>query len=243
MKDFKGETSNENNLIRATQRAIGALDNGWVGTQTMSDLAVAVGATGCWPCTLRMYDMPVIIGEDLIAASPKAGCAAYANSISGGFSYNGAPCSILVNRGKVLGATACHAWLGQSESVLFREESGSFSVARVKSASELPPDIRWAVGGMGLLDMFSPDEEGFSGRYADVLRVTNHTVVGTKKGMVYLVYCRVMSGSQVNTFIRDKLKLEHAIMLDGGHVAAINGSEQFAKINTWQTQFSLLQAV
>ena len=44
MKDFRGETNSEDKLIRATQRAIGALDNGWVGAQTMSDLAVAVGA-------------------------------------------------------------------------------------------------------------------------------------------------------------------------------------------------------
>ena len=32
-----------------------------------------------------------------------------------------------------------------------------------------------------------------------------------------------------------------AIMLDGGHVAAINGAESFAKINTGQIQYHMIQ--
>lgn len=243
MKDFRGETNSEDKLIRATQRAIGALDNGWVGAQTMSDLAVAVGADGCWPCTLRLYDMPVIIAEDIVAANPKKGCASFANSMSGGFSYNAAPCSILVDRGNILGSVACHAWLGNPETVLYRTEDGRFGLTRAKSVSDLPKNIRWAVGGMGLMNMYDPDKEGFSGKYADVLRITNHTLIGVKNGKVYLVYCKTMSGNQVNNFVSEKLKLDMAIMLDGGHVAAMNGAEPFSKINMWQTQYSLLQGV
>lgn len=243
MKDFKGETNSEDKLIRATQRAIGALDNGWVGAQTMSDLAVAVGAEGCWPCTVRLYDMPVIIAKDIIVCNPKSGCKNFANSLSGSFSYQQKPCSILVNRGDVLCASACHAFLGYPESVLYRLEGGKFGIQRAKSAGELPENIRWAVGAMGLLDYYDPAAEGFTGAYGDVVRKTNHTVLGAKAGMVHLVYCRNMTGAEVNAFCRDKLKLELAVMLDGGHVAAINGGESFARINTSQAQYNMIQAV
>lgn len=243
MKDFKGETVSEERMIQAMQRAVGAQDNGWVGAQTMSDLAVAVGAEGCWPCTVRLYDMPVIIAEDILVCNPRSGCKNFSNSMSGSFSYQGKPCSILVNRGDVLCGSACHAFLGYPESVLYRLEDGRFGIQRAKSVSELPENVRWAVGAMGLLNNYDPAAEGFSGTYADVLRKTNHTVLGTKAGMVHLVYCRNMTGAEVNAFCRDKLKLELAVMLDGGHVAAINGAESFARINTSQAQFSLIQAV
>ena len=242
MKDFRGETNSEDRMIRAMQKAIGAQDNGWVGAQTMSDLAVAVSAD-CWPCTLRLYDMPVIIADDIIVCNPGMGCKNYANSISGSFSYQQKPCSILVNRGNVLCGSACHAWLDKPESVLYRLNDGTFGMKRAKYVGELPEGIRWAVGAMGLLDNYDPAAEGFSGAYADVLRKTNHTVLGTKRGMVHLVYCRNMTGQQVNDFCRNKLKLELAVMLDGGHVAAINGEENFAKINTSQAQYSLIQAI
>lgn len=73
------------------------------------------------------------------------------------------------------------------------------------------------------------------GAYSDVLRKTNHTVLGYKGGLLYGVYCRSMTAQQVNAFCRDKLKLEYAVMLDGGHVAAINGACN--KINTQTRQF------
>lgn len=242
MKDFRGETTSEDRMIRATQKAIGAQDNGWVGAQTMSDLAVAVNAD-CWPCTLRLYDMPVIIADDIIVSNPKAGCRNFTNSMSGSFSYQQKPCSILVNRGNVLCGSACHAWLDKPESVLYRLNDGTFGIQRAKYVGELPEGIRWAVGAMGLLDNYDPAAEGFSGAYADVLRRTNHTVLGVKRGMVHMVYCRNMTGQQVNEFCRDKLKMEMAVMLDGGHVAAINGEESFARINTSQVQYSLIQAI
>ena len=243
MKDFKGETNSEVKLIKALQKAVGAQDNGWVGAQTMSDLAVAVGAEGCWPCTVRLYDMPVIIAEDILVCNPRAGCRSYANSLSGSFSYQGKPCSILVNRGEVLCGSACHAFLGYPESVLYRKKDGSFGLQRARNAGELSEDLRWAVGAMGLLDHYDPAVEGFTGAYADVLRRTNHTVLGTKAGMVHLIYCRHMTGAEVNAFCRDKLRLELAVMLDGGHVAAIYGAESFARINTGQVQYSLIQGI
>ena len=64
---------------------------------------------------------------------------------------------------------------------------------------------------------------------------TNHTVLGYKGGLLYGIYCRSMTAQQVNAFCRDKLKLEYAVMLDGGHVAAIHAA--CSKINTNQRQY------
>ena len=242
MNTIKGGNASETNMIKAVQRAVGAREDGLIGGETMGDIAVEVGAE-CWPLTLKIYNMPVIMAKDIIVCNPKAGCKSYANSLSGSFSYQKAPCSILVNNGKEIGTVACHAWLGNPESVLYRTKDNKFGIKRCKYSSELPSNVKWAVGGMGLLDLYDPAAEGFSGAYADVLRMTNHTVLGVKNNMVYLIYCKSMTGKQVDTFCKDKLKLEMAVMLDGGHVAAINGAESFAKINTSQIQYSMIQAV
>lgn len=44
-----------------------------------------------------------------------------------------------------------------------------------------------------------------------------------------------MTAQQINALCRDKLKLEYAVMLDGGHVAAIHAA--CSKINTNQRQY------
>ena len=154
------------------------------------------------------------------------------NAISGSFSWQGAPCSILVHDGKVVRDWSCH--YPRPESVLYKTRDGAVRIARVSSAAALG-DVVWAVGGMGLLGNYNPAAEGFTGAYSDVLRKTNHTVLGYKGGMLYGVYCRSMTAQQVNALCRDKLKLEYAVMLDGGHVAAIHGACN--KINTQTRQF------
>lgn len=44
MRDIKGSTSEEIRMIKAIQRSVGALDNGWIGNQTLSDIAAINGA-------------------------------------------------------------------------------------------------------------------------------------------------------------------------------------------------------
>ena len=127
---------------------------------------------------------------------------------------------------------SCH--YPRPESVLYKIPGGAVRIARVSSAAALG-GVVWAVGGLGLLDRYDPAAEGFTGAYSDVLRKTNHTALGYKGGMLYGVYCRSMTAQQVNALCRDKLKLEYAVMLDGGHVAAINGACN--KINTQTRQF------
>lgn len=229
MRDVKGATSEEVRMIRAIQRSVGALDNGWIGNQTLSDIAAKLGAD-CFPLNVELYGQPCILARDidplnLSGRLPK-------NAISGSFSWQGQPCSILVRGGKVVRNWSCH--YPRPESVLYKIPGGAVRIARVSSAAALG-GVVWAVGGMGLLGNYNPAAEGFTGAYSDVLRKTNHTVLGYKGGLLYGVYCKAMTAQQVNAFCRDKLKLTSAVMLDGGHVAAINGACN--KINTQTRQF------
>ncbi len=229
MRDVKGSTSEEIRMIKAIQRSVGALENGWIGNQTLSDIAAKLGAD-CFPLNVELYGQPAILARDIDPLNLSGRL--QENSISGSFSWQGAPCSILVRGGKVVRGMSCH--YPTPESVLYKTTDGAVRIARVSSAAELG-DVVWAVGGMGLLGGYDPELDGFTGVYSDVLRKTNHTVLGYKGGMLYGVYCRSMTAQQVNAFCRDKLKLEYAVMLDGGHVAAINGACN--KINTQSRQF------
>lgn len=235
-------------MIKEIQAATGAVVDGDIGPQTMSDIACMLNA-GCFPLTLKIYSMPVIIANDIVvAASPKAGLSAFTNSMNGGFYANAVPCSICVSDGVIKNSIACHGVQGYPESVMYKLEDGTVGLKRVTNASELPDGVEWAVGAMGLLDNYDPDAEGFckvesTGEdFSDVLRDTNHAALGYKNGYFYLVYCKSMTAAQVNAFAKT-LGLELAIMLDGGHIAGINGTEDFAKINTSITQYYIVQGV
>lgn len=229
MKDVVGSTSEEVRMIKAIQRSVGALDNGWIGNQTLSDIAAKLGAD-CFPLNVELYGQPAILARDIDPLNLSGRLPE--NSISGSFSWQGAPCSILVRGGRVVRGMSCH--YPTPESVLYKTTDGAVRIARVASASLLD-NVVWAVGGMGLLGNYNPAAEGFIRAFSDVLRKTNHTVLGYKGGMLYGVYCRSMTAQQVNALCRDKLKLEYAVMLDGGHVAAIHAA--CSKINTNQRQY------
>ena len=229
MKDVVGSTSEEVRMIKAIQRSVGALDNGWIGNQTLSDIAAKLGAD-CFPLNVELYGQPAILARDIDPLNLSGRLPE--NSISGSFSWQGAPCSILVRGGRVVRGMSCH--YPTPESVLYKTTDGAVRIARVASASLLD-NVVWAVGGMGLLGNYNPAAEGFIRAFSDVLRKTNHTVLGYKGGMLYGVYCKNMTAQQVNALCRNKLKLEYAVMLDGGHVAAIHAA--CSKINTNQRQY------
>jgi len=244
---IKGSTASETKLIRAIQRAVGANDDGEIGTQTMCDIAAALGAD-CFPLTVEIYGAPVIIARNIVPFSPSAPLAGWNNTINGGFLSGRHPWSIMIQDGRVCREWSCHAKFNRPESVIFRRWDGSGGIMRTVSAAALGDNIRWAVGGMGLLDNYDPEAEGFcrltaDGKtedYSDVLRRTAHTMLGFKRGYYYMVYCKSMTGKEVNAFAK-KLGLEYAVMLDGGHLAAINGDEAFSKINIKERQYYAIQ--
>lgn len=235
MKDVVGSTSEEKRMIKAVQRKLGALDNGYIGNQTMSDIAIAVKAD-CFPLNVELYGCPSIIAKDIEPLNPNGGTPT--NGISGSFSYQSKPCSVLVQNGKVVYGAACHWFTSKKpESVIYKAKDGKVRMARVSYIDKPAIDgnnVVWAVGGMGLLDFYDPTAEGFSGAYADVLRKTNHTVLGYRNDMLYGVYFKNKTAAQINALCKDKFKFEHAILLDGGHVAAINGACN--KVNVSQKQ-------
>lgn len=246
MNIVTGETPDEVSLIKGIQKAIGANVDGQIGLQTLSDIACKLGAAN-FPGTYKIYGVPVIIANDIIIKpSPGTGLAAYANSMNGSFFYAGKPCAICVFDGVTYCSAACHSGDGYPESVLYKLRDGAIGLARIKSTSELPGNLMWAAGGLGLLSNYNPDAEGFkqlaSGDYSDVLRCTNHAMLGVKNGHVYMVYCPSMTAAQVNA-LAGTLGLEKAIMCDGGSIAGMNGGESFAKINTGVTQYYLIQGV
>ena len=244
MKNISPSTKNEEKLFKAIQKAVGSAQNGAIDCQTMVDIAVKLNAN-CFPITLQMFGYPVIIGNDLLAWSPKAPISGFSNSMLGSFTYPRAttPCSILINYGTVICGNSCHAHLNKPESVIYRTNDGKFGIKRVTYTSELPKNVKWAVGGMGLMDMYDPSAEGFTGAYSDVLRKTDHNVLGVKNGKVYGVYYKNMTGQQINEHCKNSMKFDFAILLDGGGLAAINGSESFAKINFNAKQGYALQFI
>lgn len=244
MNNIKPSTNNEEKLFKAIQKTVGSAQNGSIDCQTMVDIAVKLGAD-CFPITLQMFGYPVIIGNDLLAWSPKSSLYGFNNSMLGSFTYPRAttPCSILINYGKVICGDSCHSHIKKPESVIYRTNDGEFGIKRVIYTSELPKNIKWAVGGMGLMDMYDPDAEGFTGVYSDVLRKTNHNVLGVKNDKVYGVYYKNMTGQQINTHCKNTMKFDYALLLDGGGLAAINGSESFSKINVGCKQGYALQLI
>lgn len=194
---------------------------------------------------MRLNNMPCIEADDILVFVPNSGLNKWANTISGSFTYPSGqkPCSIMINKGVDVFSSSCHAWLGFPETVLYRYTDGSFGIGKFKSTSEIPnrSKVLWAVGGMGLLDKYNPSEEGFSRftkngktyNYSDVLRLTSHTMIGVKDGKCYLVYIPSMTGKQVNDYAF-KCGFEKAVMLDGGHISAMNSKDFKANLNTIQ---------
>jgi hypothetical protein len=238
-------------LEKSIQRKIGADEDGEIGKASLVDIATYVGADGCWPLTVKLYGCPFIIAKDILPFAPRGPLSEWAHAISGSFSSGIKPWSILVSEGAVLCDHACHyPYYGLPETVLYKLYSGTIGIKRVRTVSELPDGLRTAVGGVGLLGNYDPDAEGFrkctcpsrTEDFSDPLRDTDHTMLGYKRGFWYLGYCPSMTAKEVNSLART-LGLDAAIMLDGGHVAAINGGESWAKINTAQVQYYAIQAI
>lgn len=242
MRNVNGATASEIALIKGIQHALSVKEDGSIGASTITAIAGRLRAQ-CFPITISIYNAPCIVANDIVPLSVRNPLSAFPNSLSGSFNDGSAPCSILAYNGTVIREVSCHYWDDASpESVMYRTENGAVSVKRVKSLGEISGKLRWAVGGMGLMSNYAPSKEGFKGRFSDVLRTTNHTMLGYKDGLMYLVYCRNMSAVQVNN-LAIKMGLTYAILLDGGHLAAINGAESFAKINTAQRQLYIIKGI
>ncbi len=245
MKNIKYETKNEEKLIKAIQRKINTLDNGIIGNDTLTTLA-GILTPNIFPLTLELYGLPCIIGYDIIAFNPQnKGIYSYTNSMVGSFTYPRAkqPCSILVNNYEVIHNYSCHAYYNKPESVLYKNDKNEIKIKRIMYIAEIEEKIKWAVGGCGLLSNYDPDAEGFTGKNAGVVNYDKHIVLGYKNGMLYGVYFKDADGKIINDICKNKFMFKYAIILDGGGLAAMNGTEKFGKINIYQKQGYAIQFV
>lgn len=189
--------------------------------------------------------------ENVIIAELKntAACKNYRNCISGAFQYNNAANAILISNGRVISNTSAHGWLGFPDSVILCLTDGTIAIDRlIGIPQEKLSQVKWAISGMGLLDNYNPAVEGYGkftqgGKtydYSDVLRRTHHTAIGVKDAKVYGFYLANMTAAEVNAYVKEQ-GMEFAIMLDGGHVAAVNCDEYSA--NASQKQHNIVQFV
>lgn len=90
MNDIKYSTKEEERLFCSTQTAIGALANGYIGTDTMILINHKLGGGG-FPHTVRMYGWPTIVGEHILPFTPggKSPLKNYANSMLGSIDVGG----------------------------------------------------------------------------------------------------------------------------------------------------------
>lgn len=183
----------------------------------------------------------VIKGKTIIPIHSlnKATCAWYSNCISGTFQYKNVTSSMFCAWGKWIRKSSTHDWLKQPETVIYQNKRGAIKAQRCLYTSEIQDDVVHAVGGLGLHN-WDPDLEGFKGPYADVLRNTGHTALG-HDGKEWIGLYAKGTAAQIRDLMINTLKCEIAILLDGGHIAAINTT--YAKENINQLQNNMIQII
>jgi hypothetical protein len=121
----------------------------------------------------------------------------------------------------------CNHEKPQSVFVIYKD--GTVELQRVTDVYHLKDfyNIKLAIGGVGLRNTqdknfrYSPVSEGFEGKYADVLRIANKTVLGYSKTLnkVYLLVVKNASHGELLRIISDNSSGEAydiAVSLDGG---------------------------
>lgn len=170
----------------------------------------------------------------------KANCSWYANCLSGTFQYKNVTSSMFCAWGKWKRKSSTHDWLKQPETVIYQNKKGDIRAVRALYASEIKDDVVHAIGGMGLHN-WNPKVEGFVGKYADVLGKNAHTALG-HNGKEYIgVYFKSATAEEIKKVMLDELKCNIAILLDGGHIAAINFGD--VKENVNQAQNNMIQII
>lgn len=181
----------------------------------------------------------VITGKNIIPIHSlnKQTCAHFLETISGTFQYQNVTSSMLCVWGKWKRSSSTHDWLKQPETVIYITKSGEVKSQRCLTKNEIKDDVLHAVGGLGLHN-YDPKVEGFIGKYADVIAYNNHTSLGWDGQQWFGVYF-TGTAEELRDYMMNVLKCKFAILLDGGHIAAINSKDK--KINLKQKQNNMIQ--
>lgn len=169
----------------------------------------------------------------------KSSCASYNNVISGTFQYKNVTSSMFCAWSVWKRKSSTHDWLKQPETVIYVNKKGEVKAQRCLVYTEIKDDVIHAIGGLGLHN-YDPKLEGFKGVYADVLRNTYHTAIG-HDGKEWIGLYAKGTASQIRDIIMNELGCKIAVMLDGGHIAAVN--TDVLKKNTKQLQNNMIQFI
>ena len=123
------------------------------------------------------------------------------------------PQGIMVNGGKVLCNNATH---GKPVSTLIIHSANDVEVKMVSDIKK-EDNVWFAVSGYGIYPHITAEQEGFTGKFSDVLRTTNRPIIGYRKSDNKIVIAvRANTSAQRAQQTAKNLHLDFAISLDGG---------------------------
>lgn len=124
-----------------------------------------------------------------------------------------------------------------SQNVLCYYENGSFGIERAIKSDDISNNIKWAVGGIGLVKdgkiIYNQWADGFVGAYADVHRRTQQTSIGITSDNKVLLVRHWDSDRQETAEHMKALGCKFAVGLDGG------GSTQYVVPDREQSRYSI----
>ena len=233
--------------IKQVQRNLGTRPDGDPGVHTWDCFYRATTPKDLvkTPYSLKAFGNWIHIAkpEDVKPFDPQGkGLKYYPNSVSGSFSANHKPVSIMVADGKTIRDYSCHCWEKKPdgsthfpESVLWYNKNGTWGIDQVTKDVHLPDrdNILWAIGGAGIKPGDS-EKEYFTAPFNDVWRRTSHIAISIDQfGYFIAVEMENMNRSQ-GLELLDKLGLKNVVWLDGGHVTSAYTSDHRRNVYTGQ---------
>ena len=123
------------------------------------------------------------------------------------------PQGIMVNGGQVLCNNATH---GKPVSTIIIHGKDNVEFKRVTDITK-ENNVWFAVSGYGIYPYIMAEQEGFTGKFSDVLKTTNRPIIGYRKSDNKIVIAvRANTSAQRAQQTAKNLHLDFAISLDGG---------------------------
>ncbi len=136
------------------------------------------------------------------------------------------PQGIMVNGGNVICNNATH---GKPVSTIIVHGANDVEFKRVTDITK-ENNVWFAVSGYGIYPYITAEQEGFTGKFSDVLRTTNRPIIGyRKKDNKIVIAVRGATSAQRAQQTAKNLELDFAISLDGGGSTTlkVNGGYKF----------------
>ena len=136
------------------------------------------------------------------------------------------PLGIVVDESKVVSNYITH---DKPVATLIIRTSGEVEMRYVSDITK-EKDVRFAVSGYGVYPYITATEEGFTGKFSDVLRMTDRPIIGyRKKDNKIVIAVRKQSSASRAQLTAKNLGLDFAISLDAGGSTTlkVNGKYKF----------------